>query len=215
MLIASDLTTTQSPDGKYNVMVSTGISKASMMGDKMVSANVMVWSSLTQFALSSSFTKMDFSDGKLNAIHSYSVTSAYLDGNWMGLAGYTHIIPNPKHGTYGYNISTIHLLLKNATRNKFELNLSTSIVAFWTKPYQYSKKLVISPQLFIMSSPIVFNSQNNTTSVNRNIGYLVGSSFDYKISKRFGFSFNYKLMGSSERETKILNNFLIGSRIML
>jgi hypothetical protein len=47
------------------------------------------------------------------------------------------------------------------------------------------------------------------------MGFLVGSSFDYKISKRFGLSLNYKVSGSTQKGTPILNNFLIGSRLML
>ena len=41
------------------------------------------------------------------------------------------------------------------------------------------------------------------------------SAFDYKITKRFGFSFNYKLSASTQKGSPILSNFLVGSRVML
>jgi hypothetical protein len=66
-----------------------------------------------------------------------------------------------------------------------------------------------------MFSPIAWNSTNGETTVNRHMGFLLGSSFDYKITKRFGFSFNYKLGGNTKPGSPFLSNFLIGSRMML
>ena len=133
----------------------------------------------------------------------------------MGLTGYTNIKPHPKYGTYGYNFGVIYLLLKNPTTNKFDLNIATSVVTFWTKPYQWNKKLAISPQIFLMNSPIGFNSVNGNTVVSRVIGFIAGSTFDYKISKRFGFSINYKAIGSTQNGSGLSHNFLIGSRLLL
>ena len=128
--------------------------------------------------------------------------------------GYTWIKPHPKYGTFGYNVGVVNLFLKG-TKQKFDYSAITSAVVFWTKPYQYSKKLSISPQVFMMSSPLSYNSFMGTTSVNRHPGFLLGSSFDYKLSKRFGFSFNYKLNVTTMPNSPILHNFLIGSRVML
>ena len=224
MLFASDLTTAQGPNMNYDVIASFGISKSSLAGNETWSANAMVWSTLNQFALSGGYTKMDFKNGKLESINSYSMTAAYLDGNYMNLLGYTHIVPNPKYGTYGYNVGTITLLLQDKElvnvktgemRDVFNVSFSTSVVGFWTKPFPVSPKIVLSPQVFFMNSPISWNSKTGETTVNRQLGFLVGSSFDYKISKRFGFSLNYKVSGSTQKGTPLLNNFLIGSRLML
>lgn len=91
----------------------------------------------------------------------------------------------------------------------------TSSVAFWTKPYTYSKKLTISPQSFILLSPISYNSTTGKTLVNKHIGFLIGASLDYKISKRFGMGINYKLNGSTMPKSPLLHNILIGSRLIL
>ena len=131
----------------------------------------------------------------------------------MNLVGYTYIKPHPKYGTYGYNVGLITLLMKG--ENSYTTSLSTSTVVFWTKPFQYSKKLTISPQVFSMYSPIGYNTLTGGTIVGRQFGFLVGSSIDYKITKRFGFSFNYKVNLNTEPGSPILNNFLIGSRVML
>jgi hypothetical protein len=214
MLIASDLTTAQSPDGSYSLAMTVGISKSSLMGDKSYSLNGMAFSTFDQFALSSGVTVMKLNNkGQLNSINSYSLTSAYLKGTLMSLLGYTWIKPHPKFGTYGYNVGLITLLMQNG--NSYTTSLSTSAVVFWTKPFQYSKKLTVSPQVFVMNSPIGYNTLTESTTVNRHYGFLLGSSFDYKITKRFGFSFNYKLNLSTEPGSPFLNNFLIGSRVML
>jgi hypothetical protein len=214
MLVSSDYSVVESPDRKFGSILGLGWSRSSMAGDESFSANAMIWSNLKQFALGGGYTKMDFSEGKLNAIHSYGVTAAYLDGNYMGLLGYTWIKPHPKYGTYGYNVGVVNLLLKNA-KGGFDYSVSSSSVAFWTKPYQYSKKLTLSPQVFLMLSPLSYNSVTGITTVNRHAGFLLGSSFDYKLSKRFGFSFNYKMNGSTQPNTPILHMFLVGSRMIL
>jgi len=131
----------------------------------------------------------------------------------MGLLGYTWIKPHPKYGTYGYNVGLITLLMKG--EESYTTSLSTSAVVFWTKPFQYSKKLTVSPQIFTMYSPLGYNTLTGSTMVGRQVGFLVGSTFDYKITKRFGFSFNYKLNLNTEPGSPMLSNFLIGSRVML
>jgi hypothetical protein len=224
MLVASDLTAAQGPDFKYAAIASFGVSQSSLAGNESWSANAMIWSTLKQFALGGGYTKMDFQKGKLNQIHSYSMTAAYLEGNYMGLLGYTNVKPNPKFGTYGYNVGLITLLLKNTevvdfktgeTRDVFDMSLTSSLVVFWTKPYNVSPKITLSPQVFLMSSPIAWNSKTGETTVNRQLSFLLGSSFDYKLSKRFGLSLNYRVTGASQAGTPWLSNFLIGSRVML
>jgi hypothetical protein len=224
MILASDLTTSEGPDLKYNVIASFGISKTSMVGNESWGINTMIWSTLKQFALSGGYTKMDFKNGKIENIHSYSMTLAYLDGNYMNLIGYTNITPNLKYGTYGYNVGIVTLLVKDneysdlkikEVRNTFNISFTTSVVGFWTRPFIVNRKTTLSPQIFLMNTPINWNSKTGETTVNRQIGFLFGSSFDYKISKRFGLSLNYKISGSTQKNTPILNNFLIGSRLII
>jgi hypothetical protein len=215
LLLASDITMAESSAGKYLASISLGISKSSLMGDKSYSGGLVVNSNLSSIVTTGGYTKMGMKpDGQLDAIHSYGTAFAYLSGNYMNLLGYTWIKPTPKKGTYGYNVGVINLFLKN-DNGGFDYNMASSAIVFWTKPYIYSPKLTISPQVFTMFSPIAWNSATGVTTINRHMGFLIGSSFDYKLSKRFGFSFNYKLSGNTKPNTEFLNNFLIGSRMML
>jgi hypothetical protein len=132
----------------------------------------------------------------------------------MFLKSYTYVKPDPKYGTYGFNVGGITLITNNV-ENKKDINLSSSFVAFWTKPYQYSRKITLSPQVFVMSSPISYAPTSGYTYVSRNLGFLIGTGIDYKISKRFGFGINYKANINTTKGTPILHNFLIGSRLIL
>ncbi len=66
-----------------------------------------------------------------------------------------------------------------------------------------------------MTINIVLYNLKNFHQLIGKILFLLGSSFDYKISKRFGFSFNYKLNVNTQPGQKFTNNFLIGTRMML
>ena len=214
-LLASDITGAQQSDGSYLASISLGLSKSSLAGDISYSAGLVVNSNLSSIVMTGGITKMGLTDdGQLDAIHSYGTAFAYLAGNYMNLLGYTYIKPTPKKGTYGYNVGVINLLLANDDGG-FDYNMATSAIVFWTKPYPYSKKLTISPQVFTMFSPISWNAATNVSTVNRHMGFLLGAAFDYKISKRFGFSFNYKMSGNTKANSAFLNNFQIGSRMVL
>jgi hypothetical protein len=215
-LLASDITVAEASVGKYLAAISLGLSKSSLAGDVTYSAGLMINSDLSSIVMTGGITKMGLTeDGQLDAIHSYGTGIAYLGGNYMNLLGYTYIKPTAKKGTYGYNVGVINLFLKNDETGGFEYNMASSAIVFWTKPYQYNKKLTISPQVFTMFAPISYNSATGVTTVNRHMGFLLGAAFDYKISKRFGFSANYKLSGNTKPFSDFLSNFQIGSRMVL
>ena len=215
LLLASDIAGAESADGKYLLSVSLGLSKSSLAGDVSYSAGLVVNSDLSSIVTTGGITKMEMKpDGNLNAIHSYGTAFAYLGGNYMNLMGYTWIKPTPKRGTYGYNVGIINLFLKNDDGG-FTYNMASSLIVFWTKPYIVNKKLVVSPQVFTTFAPLAWNSVTKVSTVNRHMGFLVGAAFDYKISKRFGFSFNYKVSSNTAPGTPFLSNFLVGSRMML
>lgn len=212
MMFSSDLTAGQNPDKSATAIASLGISQSSLTGEASWGASAMIWSDLKQFALSPRYTKMNFEQGKIKSIDNYSFTGAYLNGNLMSLIGYTHILPTQKWGTMGYNLSLLALMLKGVEPTFLT---SYSLTGFWMKPYQINKKLVLSPEVFAMSSPLLYNVQTNTLNKDENIGIILGTSINYKISKRFGVAFNYKVNGGTKPGIPILNFFLIGSRMDL
>ena len=83
------------------------------------------------------------------------------------------------------------------------------------KPYTISKRVSVSPEVFVMGSPVLYNADSNEFTTNKTIGIILGNSVNYNLSRRFGLSFNYKLNLSTSPGILPLSFFLIGSRMNL
>ena len=82
------------------------------------------------------------------------------------------------------------------------------------KPFQYSKKVTLTPQVFAMQSPLAWNTVTGASSVSRTPGAILGLGYDYKISRRFGFSASYKAAMLFTPEFSLMNNIQIGSKMV-
>lgn len=212
MLVQSDLTTAQNLNGSFTPILNLGLSQSSMTGASSWGLTGMIWMNFKQFALSGRYTKMVFTkSGQLRYIHNLSLTGVYSYGNIIGFAGYSGIINLNKAGVTGFNVSASGALISENKTSFF----SPTVTAFYTKPFTMGKKLTISPELYIMSTPLIYSAKDRVTSTDRTFSAFVGSGFDYKISKRFKFNFNYKLNISTNKEIPILSFFLIGSKVNL
>ena len=212
MLVQSDLTTAQNLNGSFTPILNLGLSQSSMTGASSWGLTGMIWMNFKQFALSGRYTKMQFSkSGALRYIHNFSMTGVYSYGNLIGFVGYSGIINLNKYGVTGFNVSASGALISENKSSFF----SPTITAFYTKPFTTGKKLTISPELYIMSTPLIYSAQDRVTSTDRTFAAFIGSGFDYKITKRFKFNFNYKLNVSTNTEIPMLSFFLIGSKVNL
>jgi len=212
MLVQSDLTTAQNLNGSFTPILNLGLSQSSMTGASSWGLTGMIWMNFKQFALSGRYTKMQFSKlGSLRYIHNFSITGVYSYGNLIGFAGYSGIINLNKYGVTGFNVSASGALISENKSSFF----SPTITAFYTKPFTTGKKLTISPELYIMSTPLIYSAKDRVTSTDRTFAAFIGSGFDYKITKRFKFNFNYKLNVSTNTEIPMLSFFLIGSKVNL
>jgi hypothetical protein len=188
------------------------MSQASATGESSWGLSSMIWGDLKSFALSANKSDLIFKNGTLKAIKAYSYTVAYVAGTNMTFGGYTYIVPHPKLGTFGYNLSVINIKLKGA--DSYSYTFASSTTAFWTKPYQISRKSTLSPGIFLMASPYSYNSATGNTW-SYNVAGLVGTGYSFKLSKRFGFNIDYKANISSVPGTPILSFFMIGSKLQL
>jgi hypothetical protein len=212
MLVQSDLTTAQNLNGSFTPILNLGLSQSSMTGASSWGLTGMIWMNFKQFALSGRYTKMQFSkSGALRYIHNFSMTGVYSYGNLIGFVGYSGIINLNKYGVTGFNVSASGALISENKSSFF----SPTITAFYTKPFTTGKKLTISPELYIMSTPLIYSAQDRVASTDRTFAAFIGSGFDYKITKRFKFNFNYKLNVSTNTEIPMLSFFLIGSKVNL
>ena len=95
----------------------------------------------------------------------------------------------------------------------YNTSWATSAVVFWMHPpISINPRVTVSPQVFLMSSPVSYNSVIGFTT-STGVGMMLGSGWDYKLTKRFGITTAYRAMISPN--TKVLNYLLIGSRLLL
>jgi hypothetical protein len=212
IVVSSDLTSAQNLDKSFTGIINVGMSQSSMTGTSSWGVTSMVWFNLKQFALNGRYTKIHFSNnGKLKWVHNINATALYSYGNYMGFIGYSAILNAGKFGVTGMNVSG---MITKVTGEK-NLFISPSVTAFYTKPFKAGNKLTVSPELYIISTPLVYSSFDKVTVSDRTFSGFLGSGFDYQLTRRFKFNLNYKANMSTNSEFPILSFFLIGSKINL
>jgi hypothetical protein len=212
VIISSDLTSAQNMDRSFTPIINVGMSKSSMIGTSSWGLNSMIWFNFKQFAVTGRYTKIQFSKNrKLKLIHNVNLTGVYSYGNLMSFLGYSAILNAGKFGITGANISG------SITKSPEDMNLylSPAVTAFYTKPIKINKKMIISPELYVISTPLIYSSVDKVSVSDRTFSMFIGSSVDYQFSKRFKVNMNYKLNTSTNPNFPVLSFFLIGSKINL
>ena len=212
VIISSDLTNAQNLDRSYTGIINVGMSQSFMTGTSSWGVNSMIWFNFKQFALTGRYTKIHYSkDHKLKLIHNVNLTGVYSYGNTLGFLGYSAILNAGKFGITGINVSGA----VTKTPDDVNLFMSPSATAFYTKPFKVGKRLILSPELYVISTPLIYSSVDKVSVSDRTFSAFIGTGVDYQISKRFKVNMNYKLNMSTNPEFPILSFFLIGSKINL
>jgi hypothetical protein len=212
IIVSSDLTNAQNLDRSFTGIINVGTSQSSMTGASSWGINSMIWFNFKQFAITGRYTKIHYSKNrKVKLIHNLNLTGVYSYGNVLGFLGYSVILNAGKWGVTGINISGA------ATKTPEDNNLfiSPSATAFYTKPFKVGKRIILSPELYIISTPLIYSSVDRVTVSDRTFSAFIGTGVDYQISKRFKINMNYKLNTSTNPDFPILSFFLIGSKVNL
>ena len=213
LIVSSDFTTAQNLDKSFTPILNLSMNQSSMTGMSSWGLTSMIWFNFKQFALSGKYTKIQFSkNGKLKWVHNINLTSVYSYGNIIGFVGYSGILNAGKWGVTGFNTSVAMTKINGEQKNTF---ISPSLTAFYTKPFKASKRLTISPELYIISTPLLYSTVEKVTTTDRTFSAFIGSGFDYQLTRRFKFNMNYKANLSTNPDFPILSFFLIGSKINL
>ena len=150
VMVGSDLTIGQNATGGFTPIISLSMSQGSATGESSWGISSMIWGDLKSFALSANKSDMNFKNGALKSIDAYSYTVAYVAGTHMTFGGYTHIIPHPKLGTFGYNLSVINIKLKG-------------IISLLNPPPVELEGLVRGETLQAKSDEIIVRAESETT----------------------------------------------------
>ena len=196
----------QSGAGKILPVMNIGVSQSSATGKAAWGATGIIFMDLSQVALSTRYTQMLMGkDGRLIAVNNYSATYLTDYKNHFLFAAYSMIIPFNNGVIAGYNVSMNNTLLFDRT-----FILGRSYTLFAMKPVSLSKKKTVTPEFFLMQSPM---DAGNTTF--NSLNCFVGCSYDLAISKRFKLSLNSKIGFNNMPGGKITKMLLIGSKISL
>ena len=186
IIYSSDFTVAPAADSDISIIASLGMSQSSLMGNSSWGLSSMIWSTLNQFAVSGRYTLMNFNDGKLDNISNFGVTGVYLAGTTLGFVTAASIFPFGKWGTTGANYT---FSVAGADKG---MNLSNNILLFYTVPVPVSKRLTISPDIYLSGSSTGYLTAQQKFITSNDIGILTGASFDIALTKRFKFNFALK-----------------------
>ncbi len=185
IIYSSDLTVAPTTD-VVSIIASVGMSQSSLMGNTSWGISSMIWSTFDQFALSGRYTLMNFNEGKLQSISNYGITGVYLGGSVLGFATAAYIYPLGKYGVSGANYTFSVAGADNG------LNLSNNILLFYTIPVKVSKRLTISPDVYLSGSSTGYLTDQKVFVTGDDIGVMTGFNFDIAFTKRFKFNFALK-----------------------
>lgn len=193
IVYSSDLTII--PDASFNIgaIISLGMSQTSVMGNASYGLTSMIWSTFDQFALSGRYTRMHTKNGNLTHISNYGITAAYIGGGVVSFATAAAIVPLGKYGITGANYA---LSYANDT-------WSNGLLLFYTKPVTVSKRLTISPDIYL------------SNSLTKDLGIMTGANFDIALTKRFKFNCGLKTTLSTNPDVPQGYMAMIGTKINL
>lgn len=186
IIYSSDFTVAPAADSDISIIASLGMSQSSLMGNSSWGLSSMIWSTFNQFAVSGRYTLMNFNDGKLDNISNFGITGVYLGGTTLGFVTAASIFPFGKWGTTGANYT---FSVAGADKG---LNLSNNILLFYTVPVPISKRLTISPDIYLSGSSTGYLTAQQKFITSNDVGILTGASFDIALTKRFKFNFALK-----------------------
>ena len=115
------------------------------------------------------------------------------DNFWKGFVG-------------GYAINGMGIKPKGG-----EAVFTTSLTLFGTKPFPVGR-IVISPMLAYSASPVMYMVEQKKANVTPHGVYIIGSNFDFSLTKRFKANIGFTTVGSTQPRIPLSYSLTIGSR---
>ena len=235
-LISANISAMQMVDGAFNSVTSASMTKYSFTGVESYNVGLMMWSNLKQYNLSASKSKTFFNydrdvpiyikdeDGKkyqfgsykdIGSVHKVQTLSANFSSIYSSKVftfGINDVFISNKEGFWkGFtggiagNIS----LIKAAD----DFLATPSIFFFGTKPF-VSRRFTTSPLLGLSFNPILYSADNGV-KLNGNFNYVVGSNFDFQLTKRFRANIGFNTIGSTQKNIPMTYSVTIGAKFKL
>jgi len=165
---------------------------------------------LKQVVIGGSMSNVLMKNGKVIGVTSTSMTYVTDWNNQFIFYGWSYIKLLNKGAVAGLSLSGNELLIKGS-----QLMLSPSIIVFYTRPIQVSRKQTVSPELYVISSPAMYGQKTREATYDRNVSFFTGAGTDIAFSKKFKMNFNFKVNISTNKDVPLMSVFSLGSKINL
>ena len=163
---------------------------------------------LKQIVIGGSTSDIIMRNGKVFGVTSTSVTYVTDWDNKFIFYGWSFVKPLDKGAVAGLALSGNSLILTGT-----QVMLSPSIIAFYTRPYQISRKQTISPEIYVISSPVMFGQRDKKATYDANVSFFTGAGTDVRFSKKFKLNMNFKVNISTNPSVPVMSVFALGSKI--
>jgi len=170
--------------------------------------NTSVRVDLKQAVIGGSTSDIIMKNGKVFGVTTTSVTYVTDWDNKFIFYGWSFVKPLDKGAVAGLALSGNSLILTGT-----QVMLSPSIIAFYTRPYQVSKKQTVSPELYVISSPVMFGQRDKKATYDANVSFFTGAGTDIRFSKKFKLNINFKVNISTNPSIPLMSVFALGSKI--
>jgi hypothetical protein len=206
------------PTGEFTQAAMFGVSRSSLLGDKTYGASVMVYDNMNQFMLNLNYSKVSINkEGRVNRVYSGSIGGMKMFTTYMAMMNHSMVFMGKKGSVagvaFGTTITTNEVDVIDGNilfDNQF---LGVSLTGFYTKAFQFSPKLTISPMLAVSSPFMMFDMYQHNTMWNLDVMIIAGSNFTYKLTQRFGLNIGVNIIESSSQDFPTMKTFTIGGRL--
>jgi hypothetical protein len=217
-IVTANAMSQQLPTGEFQQAVTFGISQSSLMGTETYGLNAMVYDNLQQYMLTANFSKVHINkEGRVSRVYSASLGAMKMYTTYMTMMNHSMTFLGKKGSVAGIALGT------SLTANEVDVIegavffdnqfLGVSLTGFYTKSFQLTDKIGISPMLAASSPFMMFDMFKHTTMWNSDLMIIAGSGFSYKLTQRFGINVGVNIIESTAPEFPTMKTFTIGGRL--
>lgn len=220
MLLGGDVLSMQSLTGRFDNILSVGLSQTSLFGDVSYGATIMLYDNLRQASLGLNTTKVTLTDDyQVDWVESYALTYSNNFGVQSVSASLGRLKPMGKKGTFGVGLNYTSMFGKDVDG----ISLSLGYNFLYTNSFKVSNRVTYSPAFIFAQIPLTYSKittfvgKIQTTEmagvVSKSGIYILSNSFDIQLTRRFKMNFGYTGIYNSTPGIPYTNSFAIGSKV--
>jgi hypothetical protein len=212
-IVSANIAAMQSLTGTYDIAASFGISKSSLLGDRSYGLNTMVWSNMSQFMLSGSYTKAQpLSNGDPNILHSTSVTALKMFSTYSVVVNHGKVFLGRDGSIFGMSLTLSSTSTETLNYDR-ELLSSFSSLFFYTKSRKF-QRTTISPMIAFATQILSYDHSINSYDFPHSSLCVVGLNLNYQLTKRFAANIGANTATDLKFTIPTAVNYTIGSRLL-